>query len=262
MIKIGAFKWIPRPEAQQIVHEVLQPAIRYSKEDCLDLPEMLYNTREVEMTAQQKKYYEKLRKDMLIQAAGEEVSAVNAAVQLGKLLQISGGAVRSDTGEVVEFDCSHKLNELLDIIQEASHKTLVFCTYKASIDLIQQFLCKHKITNEVINGDVTVTKRTAIFDDFQKKPDPQVLIIQPQAAAHGVTLTAANTVVWFSPTTSAESYLQANARVHRAGQRNPCLVVHLCSSPVEKKLYKALEERTLAQGNLLDMFKGFLGGSL
>jgi SNF2 family DNA or RNA helicase len=87
-----------------------------------------------------------------------------------------------------------------------------------------------------------------------------VLIIQPQAAAHGVTLTAANVVVWFSPTTSAETYLQANARVHRAGQKNPCLVVHLCSSPVEKKLYKALEDRTLAQSTLLDMYKSLLGG--
>lgn len=262
MLKISTFKWIPRPEAQQIVHNVLQPAIRYSKEECLDLPEMLYSTREVEMTPQQKKYYDKLRKDMLIQAAGEEITAVNAAVQMGKLLQISGGSCYSDTGEVIEFDCSHKLGELLDIVTEASHKTLVFCTYQHSIALVQSFLSKHKIANETIHGGVSAKKRTDIFDRFQKSKEPQVLVIQPQAAAHGVTLTAANTVVWFSPTTSAEAYLQANARVHRAGQRNPCLVVHLCSSPVEKKLYKALEDRTLAQGNLLDMFKNFLGGKL
>lgn len=262
MIKVSTFRWIPRPEAQQIVHEVLQPAIRYSKEECLDLPEMLYHTREVEMTPQQKKYYDKLRQEMLVQAAGEEITAVNAAVQMGKLLQISAGSCYADTKEVIEFDCSNKLNELLGIIEEASHKTLVFCSYQHSIDLVHRFLSKHKITNEVIHGGISATKRTAIFDAFQKKPDPQVLIIQPQAAAHGVTLTAANTVVWFSPTTSAEAYLQANARVHRAGQRNPCLVVHLCSSPVERKLYKALEEKTLAQGNLLDMFNNFLGGAL
>lgn len=262
MIKVGQFRWVPKPDSQRIVHEVLQPAIRYTKEECLDLPEMLYSTREVEMTAQQKKYYDRLRKDMLIQAAGEEVTAVNAAVQMGKLMQISAGSCYADTGEVIEFDCSNKLNELLDIITEASHKTLVFCTYQHSIALVQAFLNKHKISNDCIHGGVSAKKRTEIFDRFQKQADPQVLIIQPQAAAHGVTLTAANTVVWFSPTTSAESYLQANARVHRAGQRNPCLVVHLCSSPVEKKLYKALEDRTLAQGNLLDMFKNFLGGSL
>ncbi len=262
MFKIGAFKWVPKPEAQQIVHQVLQPAIRYSKEECLDLPEMLYSTREVEMTAQQKKYYDKLKKDMLIQAAGEEVSAVNAAVQMGKLLQLSAGSVYADTKEVIEFDVSHKLNALLETVEEASHKTLVFCTYQHSIDLVQRFLNKHKISCDVIHGGISAGKRTGIFERFQKSADPHVLIIQPQAAAHGVTLTAANTVCWFSPTTSAEAYLQANARVHRQGQRNPCLVVHLCSSPVEKKLYKALEDRTLAQGDLLGMFKNFLGGGL
>lgn len=262
MTKIGQFRWIPRPEAQQIVFDVLQPAIRYTKEECLDLPEMLYSTREVDMTPQQKKYYDKLRKEMLIQVAGEEITAVNAAVEMGRLLQISAGACYTQTGEVVEFDCSHKLNALLETVEESSHKTLVFCTYQHSIDLVQRFLTKHKISCDVIHGGVSVKKRTAIFDAFQKQKDPHVLVIQPQAAAHGVTLTAANTVCWFSPTTSAESYLQANARVHRQGQRNPCLVMHLCSSPVEKKLYKALEERTLAQGELLGMFKNFLGEGL
>ena len=109
---------------------------------------------------------------------------------------------------------------------------------------------------------MSAKKRTEIFRNFQESKEPEVLVIQPQAAAHGVTLTAANTVIWFSPTTSAETYLQANARVHRQGQRNPCLVVHLCSSGVEKQLYKALEDRTLAQSTLLSMYKSFLGGDI
>ena len=262
MIKVTQFKWIPRPEAQEIVHSVLQPAIRYTTEECLDLPEQLYTTYEVPMTAQQEKYYSKLRKEMLIQAAGEEVSAVNAAVQLGKLLQISSGAVYSDTGEVVQFDASNKLNEMLNIVQGASHKTLIFCAFRHSIDTVQEFLQKHGISSSAIHGGVSAKKRTEIFRNFQESKEPEVLVIQPQAAAHGVTLTAANTVIWFSPTTSAETYLQANARVHRAGQRNPCLVVHLCSSGVEKQLYKALEDRTLAQSSLLSMYKNFLGGDI
>jgi len=262
MIKITQFKWIPRPEAQEIVHSVLQPAIRYTTEECLDLPEQLYTTYEVPMTAQQEKYYSKLRKEMLIQAAGEEVSAVNAAVQLGKLLQISSGAVYSDTGEVVQFDASNKLNEMLNIVQGASHKTLIFCAFRHSIDTVQEFLQKHGISSSAIHGGVSAKKRTEIFRNFQESKEPEVLVIQPQAAAHGVTLTAANTVIWFSPTTSAETYLQANARVHRQGQRNPCLVVHLCSSGVEKQLYKALEDRTLAQSTLLSMYKNFLGGDI
>jgi SNF2 family DNA or RNA helicase len=199
---------------------------------------------------------------MLIQAAGEEVSAVNAAVQLGKLLQISSGAVYADTGETVQFDASNKLNEMLNVVQQASHKTLIFCAFRHSIDIVGEFLKKHGVSSDAIHGGVSPKRRTEIFKKFQESTEPHVLIIQPQAAAHGVTLTAANTVIWFSPTTSAETYLQANARVHRAGQRNPCLVVHLCSSGVEKQLYKALEDRTLAQNNLLSMYKNFLGGDI
>ena len=262
MTKVTMFKWVPNSNAQEIVHSVLQPAIRYTTEECLDLPEQLYTTYEVPMTAQQEKYYKKLRKDLLIQAAGEEISAVNAAVQLGKLLQISSGAAYADTGEVVQFDASNKLNEMLNVVQQASHKTLIFCAFRHSIDIVGEFLKKHGVSSEAIHGGVSPKKRTEIFKNFQESPDPHVLIIQPQAAAHGVTLTAANTVIWFSPTTSAETYLQANARVHRAGQRNPCLVVHLCSSGVEKQLYKALEDRTLAQDNLLSMYKNFLGGAI
>lgn len=262
MIKTSTFKWVPKPEATELVYKALQPAIRYRTEDCLDLPEQLITTRDIEMTPQQKKYYERLRKELLIQAAGEEVTAVNAAVKLGKLLQIASGGIYSDTKEVIEFDCKNKLDELLDIVTQSSHKTLVFCAFRHSIETVQRHLSKHGISNEAIHGGVSAKKRTDIFNSFQKNKDPQVLVIQPQAAAHGVTLTAANTVCWFSPTTSAETYLQANARVHRAGQKNPCLVVHLCSSPVEKQLYKALESRTLVQKDLLNMYKSFLGGAL
>jgi SNF2 family DNA or RNA helicase len=192
---------------------------------------------------------------MLIQIADADISAVNAAVNMNKLLQISSGAVYSDTGEVVEFDCKGKLNEMLEVIQESSHKTLVFVNFRHSIEMVQEFLNKHGIANETIHGGVSAKKRAEIFADFQTSDKPQVLVIQPQSAAHGVTLTAANTIVWFGPVTSAEIWLQANARVHRAGQRNPCLVVKLVSSGVERKLYKALETRTLAQNTLLEMYR-------
>lgn len=262
MTQVSQFRWLPRPEAQDIVYSILQPAIRYTTEDCLDLPEQLYTTHDVGMTPQQTAYYKKLRKEMLIEAAGEEVTASNAAVKLGKLLQISSGGVYSDTGAVIEFDCSNKLNELLDVINQASHKVLVFCIFRHSIDRLTEFLGANDIINEAIHGGITAKKRTDIFNRFQTQPNPRVLLIQPQAAAHGVTLTAANVVVWFSPTTSTEIYLQANARVHRAGQTNPCLVVHLCSSPVEKELYHSLEHKTLAQASLLSMYKSFLGAKI
>jgi SNF2 family DNA or RNA helicase len=178
---------------------------------------------------------------------------------MNKLLQVSSGAVYSDTGAVVEFDCTNRLNELVDIVQQASHKTLVFANFTHSIDTIQRHLSKHGITNDTINGSVSLGKRSEIIERFQKSNDIQVLVIQPQAASHGITLHAANTVIWWSPIPSLEYYLQANARVHRAGQKNPCTVVHLMGSGVEKQMYKRLQGKKDDQESLLAMYKNVIG---
>jgi len=261
MHKITQFKWVPKPNSEKTVHDILQPAIRFTKEDCLDLPDMTYVTRDVPLTAQQMKYYEIIRKNMIALAAGEQITTVNAAANLNKLLQLSCGAVYSDNGEIVEFDASSRINELKEVIEEASHKVLVFVPYRHAIEIVTEELKRSKIATEIINGDVPPTKRTEIFKQFQETPNPRVLVIQPQAASHGVTLTEANVVVWFSPITSVETYLQANARVHRAGQRNPTTVVHLQGSPVEKKMYKMLQSKIDVHTQMIDLYKNILEDS-
>jgi SNF2 family DNA or RNA helicase len=256
--KITQFKWIPKPSSERVVHQVLQPAIRYTKEECLDLPDMTYVTREVPLSAQQNKFYEAIRNNMMTVAAGEEITTVNAAVNLNKLLQLSCGAVYSDSGEIVAFDAKNRMTALLEVIEEASHKVIVFAPFKHAIEIIAEEMRKNKIPAEIIHGGVSATKRTEIFSRFQTEDNPRVLIIQPQAAAHGVTLHAANVVVWWGPITSIETYLQANARVHRTGQRNPCTVVHLQGSPVEKRVYKMLSEKVDIHTRLIDLYKNIL----
>lgn len=258
MQKITQFKWVPKPLAQNIVHEALQPAIRFTKEECLDLPDMTYTVRDVPLSSQQQKYYNKIRKDMMVIAAGEEITTVNAAANLNKLLQLSCGAVYSDSGEVVAFDAGVRMSALLEVIEEASHKVIIFVPFRHAIEIILEELKKKGIPAEAIHGGVPVNKRTSIFNSFQTEDKPQVLVIQPQAAAHGVTLHAANVVVWWGPITSIETYLQANARVHRAGQRNPCTVVHLEGSPVEKRVYKMLTEKVDIHNRLIDLYKNIL----
>jgi SNF2 family DNA or RNA helicase len=255
MYQLTRFKWIPKPDAEKVVHDMLQPAIRFEKKDCLDLPDMTYTARFAPLSAQQAKYYKQLKKDMLISAAGEDISAVHAASNINKLLQISCGAVYTDTGSVIEFDVSDRLNAVLDVIEEASHKVLIFIPYTHAIMLVKEFLDKQHITNDIINGDVNVNKRNGIFKRFQEEDDPKVLLIQPQAAAHGVTLTAANVVIWYAPVTSSEIYLQANARAHRQGQKNPVTVVHIEGSPVETKLYSALQSKLDFHERIIDLYK-------
>lgn len=255
MYQLTRFKWIPKPNADKIVHAMLQPAIRYTKEECLDLPEVTHVSRIAPMTPQQKKYYDQLKKDFLIHAVGEDVSAVNAAANLTKLLQISCGAVYSDNKNVIEFDVSNRLNAVLEVIEEATAKVLIFVPFTHTLALLKDFLNKNGITSEIINGEVAVTKRTEIFKKFQEEKDPKVLLIQPQAAAHGVTLTAANVVIWYAPVTSIEFYLQANARVHRQGQKNPVTVVHIEGSPVETKLYAMLQGKLEIHKKIIDLYK-------
>jgi SNF2 family DNA or RNA helicase len=192
---------------------------------------------------------------MLMVAAGEEVTSVNAAVNLNKLLQISGGAVYSDNGSVVEFDVSNRLRVIEEVIEEASHKVLVFIPFTHTIELLKTHLTKAGHTCDVINGAVPVSKRTDIFKRFQEDENPRVLLIQPQAAAHGVTLTAANVIIWYAPVTSIETYLQANARIDRKGQKNPMTIVHIKGSPVEARLYNLLQNKLDVHDKLIDLYK-------
>jgi SNF2 family DNA or RNA helicase len=261
MMKVTQFKWIPKPNADRVVHRVLQPAIRFEKKDCLDLPEVTFTEREAPLTPQQKKYYLQLKNEMLIEAGGEEISAVNAAVKINKLLQISGGAVYADTGEVIEFDVSNRLNAVLEVIEEASNKVLVFVPFTHTIELLKTKLEKEGISCAVINGKVPVNKRTDIVTEFQTKKDPHVLLIQPQAASHGLTLTAADTIIWYAPVTSVETYLQANARINRPGQKNAMTIVHIRGSEVEGRLYSMLRSNINNHERIIDLYREVLSTS-
>ena len=258
MTKASQFRWVIKPSASALVFNALQPAIRFTKEECLDLPDMTYVKRQVELTRQQKKYYDMLKKRMVMEINGDEVSAVNAAVIMNKLLQISAGAVYTDEGDTLEFDIKHRYKVLREVIDESSQKVLIFVPFKHTIDILTDKLRADGITTEVIRGDVPVARRTDIFKRFQEAHDPRVLVIQPQAAAHGVTLTAANTVVWWGPTPSLEIYAQANARVHRAGQKHPCTVVQLQGSTVEKRVYSLLDKRIDVHTKMIDLYKEIL----
>lgn len=261
MNKITMFKWAPKPDAREKVFMALQPAIRYTKAQCLDLPPVITVTREVPMTPQQNKYYRLLKEQMLAQAAGETISAVNAGVVVSKLLQISCGAAYTDDKEVVEFDAAPRLNVLCEILEETSRKVLIFALFRSSIDTIVTHLTKQGYGVGQIHGDVTATKRGQIINDFQTTDNIRVLVMQPQATAHGITLTAADTVVFFGPLMSVEQYVQCIARADRKGQNSDKVtVVHIESSPIEKKLFKAMNTKVNDSILLTDMFAEELRG--
>lgn len=255
MYPVTRFKWLPKATSRQEVFRALQPAIRYTKAECLDLPEVTYQTRDVPLSTQVQIYYKKLKSQMLIEAAGEQVTAVNAAASLNKLLQISGGAVYTDNRDVVEFDVSPRLNALMEALDETTNKVVIFIPYTHTITVVSEYLEKQGVKNEIIQGSVSATKRNEIIQRFQTSENPRALVIQPQAASHGITLTAADTVVFWSPVMSVETYLQCIARIDRVGQKNSMTVVHLQGSEVERKMYTMLQGKVDSHQKLVDLYK-------
>lgn len=258
MYQITRFKWVPKKTAKDDVFKALQPAIRFSKEDCLDLPEVMYQTREVPLTPVVQRYYKSLKEQFLIEAAGEQISTVNAAANLSKLLQISGGAVYTDKKEVVEFDIRPRLSALDEVLDQTEHKVLVFVPFRHTIEVVGRHLNKQGISTEIINGSVSANDRARIITQFQSLDDPRVLIIQPQSASHGVTLTRADTIVFWSPVISVETYLQCIARIDRYGQKNKMTVVHIQGSDVEKKMYAMLQGKVDLHTKLVDLYREIL----
>lgn len=255
MNKITMFKWAPKADARDKVFAALQPAIRFAKEDCLDLPPVMKETRIVELTPQQAKYYRLIKDQMLASASGETITAVNKAAVVNKLLQISAGAAYTDMGEVVEFDCKPRLNVLLEVLQETERKVIVFALFRSVIVSIATHLKDAGIVADVIHGDVSATKRGELINRFQHAEDLRVLVMQPQAAAHGITLTAADTVVFYGPLMSVEQYTQAIARADRKGQTSDKVrVVHIQGSPIEEKMFKAMDGKVEEHRLLADMF--------
>jgi superfamily II DNA or RNA helicase len=255
MVKISQFKWAPRINAKALVHAALQPAIRFSKAQCLDLPPVITQTRDVAMSPQQAKYYKLIKDQMVAQAAGERITAVNKGVMVGKLLQISAGSCRTDDGDVVEFDAAPRLNVLLEVVKEASNKFLVFATHTATINRLHEFLNKHGHNVAIIDGNVPMAKRGDIINKFQFTDELDGLVMQPKAAAHGLTLTRADAVIFYGPVDSVEQYIQGIARSDRKGQvADKVTVTHIQNSPAERVAFKRLEMRVNDSELLSGMF--------
>jgi SNF2 family DNA or RNA helicase len=131
--------------------------------------------------------------------------------------------------------------------------------FRHTIDVVSNYLTSQGVANEIIQGSVSARERSEIINRFQNMTAPRVLVIQPQAASHGITLTAANTVVFWSPVMSVETYLQCVARIDRVGQKNSMTVVHLEGSEVERKMYRMLQGKVDLHEKLVDLYKQELG---
>lgn len=255
MEKYGQYTYLPRATALDTVKHVLQPAVRFTRDECFDLPDTVFQTREVNLTAEQRMHYDKMMRSFITDVAGgEQITAVNEAVKLQKLIQIACGVAYNDMGENVELDCKPRVNAVLEVIEEVGGKVIVFVPLTGTLHMLERELSKH-YTVAVVNGAVSSKKRNVIFHDFQENSDPKIIVAHPATMAHGLTLTAASSIVWYGPITSNEQYVQANGRVERIGKRHTSNVIHIEATALERKMYKRLETKQKLQGLLLDLIQ-------
>jgi len=261
MMKAGMYRYVPRPESTKMVRLVLQPSIRFTRDDCLDLPSTTTQNREVKLTAEQSKIYKEMMKHFMSEISqGETLTAANEMVKMRKLLQISSGVVYTAEGGQAKVDCSSRLKVLREVIDEAGGKVICFAELRGVINRLYDEL-KGEFQCAMVHGDVKPKQRNEVFSDFQTGDNIDVLLAHPGTMSHGLTLTAAKTIVWYAPIASNDIYTQANGRVERIGKTHSVNVVHIESTALERSMYKRLAARQALQGVLLEVIRQDTGPS-
>lgn len=252
----NSFKWVPRKDGYEKARALLKPSIRFAIEDVWDSPPTTTQLREVELTAEQKKLMADLKKDFVVTVkSGAAISAVNEAAARIKFVQISLGAIYDQNHRVHAIDAKPRHAELMDVLEQVPGKAIIFSPLTSIINIIYKNI-KDKYGAAIVNGDVSQKDRSNIFQAFQDLENPlRVLVADPQTMGHGLDLYAARAIVWFGPTEKPELYAQANARMQRPGQRFPTAVVQLVSNPLEREIFRRLENNLALQGALLDLVK-------
>ncbi len=251
MLQVNKWKWVPKAGAHEEALRMMAPYIRFSIDDCMDLPELTYQDRSVELSSEQVKLLREIKRDLILQLGKGEITVANEAALRIKMLQIASGVVYDKDHKEHKVDCRPRLRALREIIGDESAKTIVFAPFTSVVNMINSAL--KDFTRAVILGATPVKERTQIINAFQQERDPRVLIAHPETIAHGQTLTAAATTVWFGPVDKTDSYIQANKRMHRPGQNRPCTVVNLAGSSLEGEVFRRLAANESMQGLMLKM---------
>lgn len=255
MYRVSQFKWLPKPNATEKALAVLQPSVRFTLDDVAELPEFVSRNIQVDMGAKQRAVYREINRAAASLIDGKMITAINAAAVMTKLMQISLGWVYADRRRVVKLDADARVQTLIELCEAAEHKVLVFVPYKHALAGLADALRAAGRDVAVVSGDTPARERSDIFNAFQNTSQYTDLLAHPGCVAHGLTLTAATTTIWYGPITSSEIYEQANARIRRVGQKHRQLFLHLQSSPVESKLYQLLINKVRVQDRLLQLIE-------
>jgi SNF2 family DNA or RNA helicase len=218
---------------------------RVLKEDCLDLPPKNFIKRYVSLTPDQKKIYEQMKKAAMAVLNGKVTTTMTVLTQLMRLHQITCGHFTADDGSIQSVE-SNRLNELMSVLQETEGKAIIWANYQLSVGEIIQRIIKEYGKDSYVHyyGLTPQEDRQDYIRKFQNDPKCRFLIGTPQTGGYGITLTQANTVIYYSNGYDLEKRLQSEDRAHRIGQKKTVTYVDLiCEDTVDEKIVKALRDK-------------------
>lgn len=254
MVQKGPFKWEPKSSANDIVLQWMQPSIRYTLDDVLELPEKVILHRFATMSDDQKRLYNAMLSKLKTEFEGGEILAVNEAIKASKLVQIACGVAYSRDGARVHIPAPSRIELLKELIEESDGKVIVFVPLTGTLEYVAEELRKDWEVG-VVHGATPKAERDDIFGAFQNHDNPHVLVANPGTMSHGLTLTRATTIIWYAPIYSLDTYGQANARITRIGQKSKTRIVNISGSPIEERIYDRLTKKEGMQNLLLDMIQ-------
>lgn len=256
---VGYGNHIPRFKSYMLddfLSKMHSVAYRVTKEECLDLPDIIEEIREIELEPKAMKMYRELEEKSYTALDEGEVSVVNVLTKLLRLSQLTGGHLPDDGGDstVVSKAKLEALEDIIDASMSENKKLVVMARFVAELDDIQELLEKKGIDYACVRGGVT--NRSEEIARFQEEEDCKVFIGQLAAAGLGITLTAASTMVFYSLDHSMSNFEQAKARIHRVSQKNDCLYIYLIAKgTVDKKALKSLRSKVDLAKLLVDDYR-------
>ena len=218
---------------------------RVLKEDCLDLPDKIFMKRNIKLSPDQLKVYDQMKKEALAILNGKKVTTVNALTQLMRLQQITCGHFTSDDGMTQPIK-NNRITELMDVLEETEGKAIIWAHYQYDITAIIKEVIKVHGPGSVVDyyGLTPQDQRQGNIKKFQSDPKCRFIVGTPATGGYGITLTAANTVIYYSNGYDLEKRLQSEDRAHRIGQQKSVTYVDLiCDDTVDEKIVKSLRKK-------------------
>ena len=219
---------------------------RVLKDDCLDLPPKIYMKRTIQLTDEQKRVYQSMKQQAIAYLNGKMVSSATVITQLMRLHQITCGHFTADDGEVQDIK-NKRIDELMDVLDEVEGKAIIWAHYRHDIEKIVEAITKQYGENTVVTyyGDTSTDDRQKAIKKMQNKNSPvRFFVGTPQTGGYGITLTGANTVIYYSNGYDLEKRMQSEDRAHRIGQTKAVTYVDIITEgTVDNKIVQSLRKK-------------------